>query len=308
MFLNLMLMFSFFLATSCQKKVKTSDAGEKSSESKVNQSTPGPVESSSEVIDIAPSGTDTSAGSATTSNAASVAISSPLSNTDLSYAKVMAVRILPGEGCNASASTADSSVRKEQCWADLRLGEKNNRYYFNVAASAGEDALGFSQQCAGMDFPRNTWQSGCELNFTGPRITDAQRSVALPIKGQSLVCNSDGCPGPIKLMEFDFLKGDLDRCFLPTKACFADLEVKGVKKRFYFSKDAYINGNEDVLRISQGCDIRHIVRLPMFADCSFAFQGPTIVELCGSKWTDALACNQTGCHCRSIDLGPNLLQ
>jgi hypothetical protein len=227
--------------------------------------------------------------------------------TDLSYAKVKAARILLGDGCVASPSAADNSARKEECWADLRLGEKAYRYYFHVSSSAGWDALGFSPECAGIDFPSKTWPSGCEFSFSGPRINDAQRFVASPRKGQSLTCNSDGCPEPIKLIEFEILKGDLDRCFLSTRPCFADLEILGVKKRFHFSKEAYINGNEDVLRISQGCDFRHIIQLPTFADCSLAFQGPSIIEHCGEKWSDALSCNQSGCRCRSIDLGPGLL-
>jgi len=301
MFSRLIFLFSVLVALSCEKKIKPTNTGANSSESKVGETAPASRDAE------ASSGAGSSTGSATSSTPASGLKPPASSATDLGYAKVMAVRILPGDGCVANASSADNSARKEECWADLRLGEKNYRYHFYAPSSAGLDALGFSDQCAGMDFPSNIWPSGCDLSFSGPRITDAQRSVALPKKGQSLICNSDGCPEPLKLVEFDILKGDLDGCFLTTRPCFADLEILGVKKRFHFSKEAYINGNEDVLRISQGCDFRHIIRLPTFADCSLAFQGPSIIEHCGEKWSDALSCNQSGCRCRSIDLGPGLL-
>ncbi|NBW83633.1 hypothetical protein EBR21_17960 [bacterium] len=301
MFSKVVLLFSLLIALSCEKKANPTNTGANSSESKVGETAP-----ASREAEASPAA-GSSSGSATSSAPASGPTPLPSPATDLSYAKVMAARILPGDGCTASPSSADNSARKEDCWADLRLDEKNYRYHFYVTSSADWNALRFSGQCAGMDFPSNTWPSGCELSFSGPRINEAQRSVALPKKGPSITCNSDGCPMPIKLIEYDILKGDLDRCYLTNRPCFADLEILGVKKRFHFSKEAYINGNEDVLRMSQGCDVRNIVRLPTFADCSLAFQGPSIIEHCGEKWSDALSCNQSGCRCRSIDLGPGIL-
>jgi hypothetical protein len=301
MFSKVVLLFSLLTALSCEKKAKPTNTGANSSEPKVGETAPASGEAE------ASPAAGSSAGSATSNTPASGPTPLPSPAADLSYAKVMAARILPGDGCSASLSSADTPARKEDCWADLRLGEKIYRYHFYVTNSADWNALGFSGQCAGMDLPQNTWPSGCELSFSGPRINDAQRSVALPKKGQSITCNSDGCPAPIKLVEYDILKGDLDRCYLTTRPCFADLEILGVKKRFRFSTEAYINGNEDVLRMSQGCDVRNIVRFPTFADCSLAFQGPSIIEICGEKWSDALSCNQSGCRCRSIDLGPGIL-